>query len=212
MGEMQIPDDALYGASTQRAVLNFPISGHRLPEPFIRALGLVKLACAEANADLGLLPTAKAELIRAAAREVADGKLLHRRDGIQGTALPLLSPDAEYLVASAAVRWQFGRTHQGSPLHLMNAATGRIPPPLDLGEAIPQAVAFSADNFPVFDFMRPNVYVIADSNHGFKMIGVGEQVACLLTGGRAELLEPFAFSRFEQAKALPKSNAPFPWM
>ncbi len=72
--------------------------------------------------------------------------------------------------------------------------------------------AFSADNFPVFDFMRPNVYVIADSNHGFKMIGVGEQVARILTGESSELLEPFAFSRFEEQKALPKSNAPFPWM
>jgi methylglutamate dehydrogenase subunit A len=72
--------------------------------------------------------------------------------------------------------------------------------------------AFSADNFPVFDFMRSNVYTIADSNHGFKMIGVGEQVARLLTGQRAELLEPFAFSRFAEAKALPKSKAPFPWM
>jgi glycine/D-amino acid oxidase-like deaminating enzyme len=72
--------------------------------------------------------------------------------------------------------------------------------------------AFSADNFPVFDAMRPNVYVIADSNHGFKMIGVGEQVARLLTGQRAELLEPFTFRRFEQAQALPRSKAPFPWM
>lgn len=72
--------------------------------------------------------------------------------------------------------------------------------------------AFSADNFPVFDFMRPNVYVIADSNHGFKMIGVGEQVARILTGETSELLEPFRFSRFEQQQALPKSNAPFPWM
>lgn len=72
--------------------------------------------------------------------------------------------------------------------------------------------AFSADNFPIFDFMRPNCYVIADSNHGFKMIGVGEQVARLLTGGQAELLEPFTFQRFEQAKAMPKSKAPFPWM
>ena len=72
--------------------------------------------------------------------------------------------------------------------------------------------AFSADNFPIFDFMRPNVYVIADSNHGFKMIGVGEQVARLLTGQRAELLEPFAFQRFAEAKSLPKSKAPFPWM
>lgn len=72
--------------------------------------------------------------------------------------------------------------------------------------------AFSADNFPVFDFMRPNVYVIADSNHGFKMIGVGEQVAHILTGETSSLLAPFTFKRFEQAKALPKSNAPFPWM
>lgn len=71
---------------------------------------------------------------------------------------------------------------------------------------------FSADNFPVFDFMRPNVYVIADSNHGFKMIGVGEQVARLLTGQSSELLAPFSFKRFAEAKPLPKSNAPFPWM
>jgi methylglutamate dehydrogenase subunit A len=72
--------------------------------------------------------------------------------------------------------------------------------------------AFSADNFPVFDFMRPNVYVIADSNHGFKMIGVGEQVARILTGETSELLQPFAYERFERQAALPKSNAPFPWM
>ena len=72
--------------------------------------------------------------------------------------------------------------------------------------------AFSADNFPIFDFMRPNVYVIADSNHGFKMIGVGEQVARILTGKTSKLLEPFSYQRFEMEMALPKSNAPFPWM
>ncbi|MCL4868166.1 MAG: FAD-binding oxidoreductase [Anaerolineae bacterium] len=72
--------------------------------------------------------------------------------------------------------------------------------------------AFSADNFPVFDFMCPNVYVIADSNHGFKMIGVGEQVARILTGETSELLAPFSFNRFAEQKSLPKSNAPFPWM
>ncbi len=72
--------------------------------------------------------------------------------------------------------------------------------------------AFSADNFPIFDFVAPNVYAIADSNHGFKMIGVGEQVARILTGESSELLAPFAFSRYEEAKTLPKSNAPFPWM
>jgi glycine/D-amino acid oxidase-like deaminating enzyme len=71
---------------------------------------------------------------------------------------------------------------------------------------------FSSDNFPVFDFMRPNTYVIADSNHGFKMIGVGEQVAHILTGERSDLLAPFTFARFAENRALPKSNAPFPWM
>jgi fumarate hydratase class II len=74
MGEMEVPDDALYGASTQRAVLNFPVSGRPLPPPFIRGLGLVKWACARANRELGLLPAEKAELIEGIALEIAEGK------------------------------------------------------------------------------------------------------------------------------------------
>ncbi|MDB6167990.1 MAG: fumarate lyase [Verrucomicrobia bacterium] len=75
MGEMPVPDEALYGASTQRAVLNFPISGRPLPAAFIEGLGLVKLACARANHELGRLPPEKHRLIEQAAREIADGKL-----------------------------------------------------------------------------------------------------------------------------------------
>lgn len=63
MGEMRVPEEALYGASTQRAVLNFSISGRPLPPAFIRSLGLVKLACARANEELGLLAPAKSRLI-----------------------------------------------------------------------------------------------------------------------------------------------------
>ena len=73
MGEMAVPGDALYGASTQRAVLNFPISGQRFPRPFIRALALIKQAAAETNAELGLLEPAVAEAIAAAAADVAAG-------------------------------------------------------------------------------------------------------------------------------------------
>ena len=73
MGEMEVPVDALYGASTQRAVLNFPISGQRMPRRFLRALALIKLAAAETNAELGLLDPDVAAAIAAAAREVADG-------------------------------------------------------------------------------------------------------------------------------------------
>ena len=75
MGEMTVPADALHGASTHRAVLNFPVSGYRFPRPFIRALGLIKWAAAKANQDLGLLDANRAAAIAQAAQEVAEGKL-----------------------------------------------------------------------------------------------------------------------------------------
>ncbi|TMF69553.1 MAG: class II fumarate hydratase [Chloroflexi bacterium] len=74
MGEMQVPADAYYGASTQRAVLNFPISGEPMPRRFIRALGMVKRAAAQTNRELGLLPRRRARAITAAAQEIIDGK------------------------------------------------------------------------------------------------------------------------------------------
>src|SRR5438093_2684932 len=77
MGEVEVPADAYYGASTQRAVLNFPISGQTFPRGFIRALGTIKKAAAETNHELGLLPEKQALAIAAAAQEVIDGKLDH---------------------------------------------------------------------------------------------------------------------------------------
>ena len=75
MGPMQVPADALYGASTMRAVLNFPISNLRFPRPFIRALGLIKQSAARANLSLHLLDPPTANAIIAAAQEVIDGQL-----------------------------------------------------------------------------------------------------------------------------------------
>ena len=74
MGELKVPADAFYGAQTQRAVNNFPISGLTMPRGFIRALGLVKSACATANEKLDLLDGDIATVIRSAAMEVAEGK------------------------------------------------------------------------------------------------------------------------------------------
>jgi len=74
MGTMEVPADALYGATTQRAVLNFPISGYRFSRPFIRALGLVKWAAAQANRDLGKLDERRAQRITQAAEEVIEGR------------------------------------------------------------------------------------------------------------------------------------------
>jgi len=73
MGTMEVPADALYGASTQRAVLNFPVSGYRFGREFIRALGLIKWAAAEANFELGRLDEAKTTLIAKAAHEIMEG-------------------------------------------------------------------------------------------------------------------------------------------
>jgi glycine/D-amino acid oxidase-like deaminating enzyme len=71
--------------------------------------------------------------------------------------------------------------------------------------------AFTADNFPVFDYFKPNVYAVLDSNHGYKMIGVGREVARVLIGEHSSLLYPFRFERFETGDLHPVSNSPYPW-
>jgi glycine/D-amino acid oxidase-like deaminating enzyme len=73
------------------------------------------------------------------------------------------------------------------------------------------AGAFTADNFPVFDYMRPNVFVAADSNHGYKMIAVGREVAEVVTGGHSSLLAPFRYERFATGDLHPVSHSPYPW-
>ena len=75
MGEMEVPADALYGASTQRAVLNFQVSGSPVNPELIHAYGLIKSAAAATNLELGLLDSAIANLIGSAADEIAAGKL-----------------------------------------------------------------------------------------------------------------------------------------
>ncbi|MEM7224056.1 MAG: FAD-binding oxidoreductase [Pseudomonadota bacterium] len=70
---------------------------------------------------------------------------------------------------------------------------------------------FTPDSFPVFDRFRENVTILADSNHGYKMIGVGKLAAQELCGEESELLKPFRFSRYAEGKLHPVSNSPFPW-
>jgi methylglutamate dehydrogenase subunit A len=71
--------------------------------------------------------------------------------------------------------------------------------------------AFTADNFPVFDYMRPNVFVIADSNHGYKMIAVGREAARVVLGEHSSLLHPFRYERFATGDLHPVSHSPYPW-
>jgi glycine/D-amino acid oxidase-like deaminating enzyme len=71
--------------------------------------------------------------------------------------------------------------------------------------------AFTVDNFPVFDYFRPNLYGVFDSNHGYKMIGVGKEVAAVLVGEHSRLLYPFRFERFATGDLHPVSSSPYPW-
>jgi glycine/D-amino acid oxidase-like deaminating enzyme len=70
---------------------------------------------------------------------------------------------------------------------------------------------FTVDSFPVFDYMRPNVFVAADSNHGYKMIAVGREIARVLRGEHSSLLHPFRFERFSAGELHPVSHSPYPW-
>jgi glycine/D-amino acid oxidase-like deaminating enzyme len=138
------------------------------------------------------------------------------RGGVQGGAVPVNlgtevelepyghdNPDhvvdesfADYFTAGLAWTLERFRGHSRSYRQRPNGGIG----------------AFTPDNFPVFDFMLPNLYFIADSNHGFKMLGVGKEVAGLLTAGSArEALKPFRFSRYAEGALHPTSHSPYPW-
>jgi hypothetical protein len=71
--------------------------------------------------------------------------------------------------------------------------------------------AFTPDNFPIFDTMKQNCYTILDSNHGYKMIGVGQLVAKEILGEEQALLKPFRFERYAKGELHPVSSSPFPW-
>jgi glycine/D-amino acid oxidase-like deaminating enzyme len=137
------------------------------------------------------------------------------RAGVQGGAVPIrLGPEAlvdpygpasphHTVRESFADYWTAGLAHCMKRFEGKSAAYKRAPSG-GVG-------CFTADNFPVFDWVWPNVYAIADSNHGFKMIGVGKEVARVLLGETSSVLRPFRFARFREGDLHPASSSPFPW-
>lgn len=139
-------------------------------------------------------------------------------DGVQGGSSPYVvdkpagtvaidpyGPESpEYTVREDFVRmWTSGLAHchkrfQGKRHLYRHVPTGGIG-------------AFTPDSFPVFDVFHQNAYVIADSNHGYKMIGVGALVTKELLGEQQELLAPFRFARYSTGNLHPTSHSPFPW-
>jgi fumarate hydratase class II len=119
LGEIRVPRGAYYGAQTQRALENFPISGMRMPREFIRALGIIKKAAADANLELGLLPPRIAKAIMQAAGEVADGRF--DRDFVvdvyQTGSATSSNMNANEVIANRAIELLEGRIGSKAPVH-----------------------------------------------------------------------------------------------
>ncbi|WP_162405328.1 aspartate ammonia-lyase [Pseudoxanthomonas jiangsuensis] len=132
MGELQVPADALWGAQTQRAVQNFPVSGRPMPRGFIRALGLVKAAAAEVNAGLGLLPKNVAAAVRAAALDVASGAHdAHFPVDIyqtgSGTSSNMNANEVIAALANASGKAGKGRVHPNDHVNLGQSSNDVVP-------------------------------------------------------------------------------------
>jgi len=138
LGEMQVPMQALWGAQTQRAVENFPVSGLRMPRQFIRALGLVKATAAEANAALGLLDTPRAEAIRAAAWEVSEGRYDEHFpvDVFQTGSGTSSNMNANEVIARLASRVSKLEVHPNDHVNYGQSSNDAIPTALHIGAAL----------------------------------------------------------------------------
>ena len=119
LGKVEVPADAYYGAQTQRAVDNFPISGIRFSRRFLWALGLVKRSCCEANEELELLDVARAEWIGAAAQELMDGRLDEHfpLDIFQTGSGTSTNMNANEVISNRAIEMMGGELGSKDPVH-----------------------------------------------------------------------------------------------
>jgi fumarate hydratase class II len=149
-----VPASALYGASTQRAVLNFPISGQRFPRRFIRAQALIKKAAAEVNAELGLLDLDRAAAISAAAQAVADGEYDDQFpiDVYQTGSGTSTNTNFNEVIARLATR-RLGdgtRVHPNDDVNLCQSSNDTIPTAIQLSAAM----AINEDLLPALERLQ----------------------------------------------------------
>ncbi len=138
MGELQVPASALWGAQTQRAVNNFPISGLRMPPAFIRALALVKWAAARTNRGLGLLPDAVAAAIESSALAVANGKHQDQFpiDVFQTGSGTSSNMNANEVIARLATRALGSAVHPNDHVNMSQSSNDSIPSAIHIAAAI----------------------------------------------------------------------------
>jgi fumarate hydratase class II len=138
MGEVEVPADALWGAQTQRAVNNFPISGIAMPRPFIRALGLIKEAAAATNSNLALLPAEIARAVETAAREVADGQhdAAFPIDVFQTGSGTSSNMNANEVIASLASQASGQPVHPNDHVNMCQSSNDVIPTAIHVSAAL----------------------------------------------------------------------------
>ena len=138
MGELQVPASALWGAQTQRAVNNFPISGVRMPPAFIRALALIKWAAARTNRGLGLLPDAIAAAIESSALEVANGRHADQFpiDVFQTGSGTSSNMNANEVIARLATKTLGSPVHANDHVNMSQSSNDSIPSAIHVAAAI----------------------------------------------------------------------------
>jgi len=157
MGEVDVPAEAYYGASTQRAVLNFPISGQPFPRRFIRALGLIKKAAAQTNSELGLLSKRRTSAIARAAQEVIDGKLDDQFpiDIYQTGSGTSTNTNANEVIANRATEILGGKrgsklVHPNDHVNLCQSSNDVIPTAIQISSA----VAIADELIPALELLQ----------------------------------------------------------
>ncbi|VAW50378.1 Fumarate hydratase class II [hydrothermal vent metagenome] len=138
MGELQVPQNAVYGAQTQRAVDNFPISGITMPKAFIQALGLVKQACANANHDLGGLDENRRRAISSICDDVINGKLTDQfpLDIFQTGSATSTNMNANEVIANLASEEAGGKVHPNDHVNMSQSSNDVIPTTIHVSAAI----------------------------------------------------------------------------
>ena len=138
MGELEVPKNALYGAQTQRAINNFPISGSPLPASFIKAVCLVKFACSEANLELGLMSKETAEAIQAAAKKVMDGEYADQFpvDIFQTGSGTSTNMNANEVLATLATNLTGVAVHPNDDLNMSQSSNDVIPTAIHVAAGI----------------------------------------------------------------------------
>jgi fumarate hydratase, class II len=138
MGELQVPAEAAYGAQTQRAVENFPISGITMPESFIRALGLVKQACANANHQLGALNENHRRAISSICDDIIEGKLMQQfpLDVFQTGSATSTNMNANEVIARLASLQAQDEIHPNDHVNMSQSSNDVIPTTIHVSAVI----------------------------------------------------------------------------